>query len=65
MITRSTGAGGQNKNGRRWKVGLDAGGQGRRWAGASVERPERRCTAVPVGRPAGAPVAGDNGGRNT
>ena len=66
MITRSTGAGGQNKNGRRWKVGLDAGGQGRRWearprcrlAGAPVERPERRCIGAPVGRPARTPVGG-------
>ena len=30
VVTRWMGAGGQNKNGHRWKVGLDAGGQERR-----------------------------------
>ena len=30
VVTRSMGAGGQNKNRHQWKVGLDAGGQERR-----------------------------------
>ena len=45
VVTRSTDASSQNKNGHRWKAGLDAGGQGRRWPGAPVGRP----ASMPVG----------------
>ena len=49
VVTRSTDASSQNKNGHRWKAGLDAGGQGRRWPGAPVGRP----ASMPVGRGTG------------